>query len=152
MILIDKTNIRALDNECEIFAKYLIGKSPNSYVKEKYYEAHKVGTLARIQELSKFDNYLVNLARKHILFVSIIDSYACILYKKSLLRKKLILLLSIMESCYPTYVYFNDITYATKTFTYIRMIYNVIFFILKFLCSTVFIMVTYTALKLSRKI
>jgi hypothetical protein len=82
--------------ECRIFFRYLCGEDPTSYISAKYSAAHrKVSIYA---SAPGFDDSLVRFAIRGPVFTRIADSYASLFAKRSTLRRKLILLLAILES------------------------------------------------------
>ena len=97
-----------LDAECSLFADYLIRKSPNAYVLEKYREAHKTSEAFRELVLDPFDAFLLSISRWHPLGLRIVDSYASWFFRRSVVRKKMVLLLAILECCPPTYSFFDS--------------------------------------------
>ncbi|HEX6309661.1 MAG TPA: hypothetical protein VFZ69_15910 [Longimicrobiales bacterium] len=89
-----------LERECRIFATYLVGCPPTPYVIAKYADAHQVGTAYR--NGSRFDRLLVRAAGTNRLATKLADSYASVLAPTSLLRRKLILLLAVLETSAPS--------------------------------------------------
>ncbi len=85
-----------LARECDAFARYLIGAVPAEYVARKYREAHAVS--GRFAARGRFDALLVRVAARGPVRAAIADAYACLLARRSALRKKLILLAAILES------------------------------------------------------
>jgi hypothetical protein len=91
----------SLTQECLVFCRYLSGVSPDNYVLNKYNEANKINSEMYRNQKTYFEEILITLARIHPLFTQLVDTYAVFLCKNSLLRKKLVLLLAILESCPP---------------------------------------------------
>jgi hypothetical protein len=85
-----------LEEECRVFTRYLLGSVPHDYVLGKYVEAHKV-TTAFVSK-TRFDSFLMRTAVRHPLLVKLADSYSRIAAPRSVLRKKLVLLLAILET------------------------------------------------------
>ncbi|MGH9795350.1 MAG: NAD-dependent epimerase/dehydratase family protein [Candidatus Acidiferrales bacterium] len=85
-----------LARECDAFARYLIGAGPAEYVARKYREAHAVS--GRLAARGRFDALLVRVAARGPVRAAVADAYACLLARRSALRKKLILLAAILES------------------------------------------------------
>jgi hypothetical protein len=90
----------ALEEECRVFAEYLLGCVPPSYAVQKYADAHVVSPI--FSKGSRFDFFLVRIARTHRTVTTIADAYARIFVPTGLLRKKLVLLLAILETCPPS--------------------------------------------------
>jgi len=101
-----------LDRECSVFCRYLIGQKPDDYVKRKYWEAHRDHTLSGSGLSNRFDSLLVKIAGISPWTTKPIDVYARVFQPHSLVRKKLILLLAILESCAPTYEYLDIVDSA----------------------------------------
>ena len=96
-----------LERECRIFTKYLISQSPNDYVIDKYYEANIKSAELSHAPADRFQRILLSIAVKSFFMTSFVDSYASIFLKDSLFRKKLILLLAILENSPPFYAKFD---------------------------------------------
>jgi hypothetical protein len=98
-----------LDRECVAFSQYLIKQKPNSYVLDKYCEAHATSAFLRCSgATSPFDRLLLRLAAGNRVLAKLVDAYTCIFFKSSTVRRKWILLLAILESCAPTYHCFDS--------------------------------------------
>jgi hypothetical protein len=89
----------ALARECEVFSRYLLGAAPNDYVRGKYLDAHERDP--NYSAHSRFGRVLLGFAARGPGCARLADSYACLLARKSTLRKKLILLAAIFETCAP---------------------------------------------------
>ena len=100
---------RTLDRECAVFCRYLIGEEPNDYVKGKYREAHRSPSWARSGHSDPSDHFLVKFARMSPRSTKVIDAYARVFRPAMLVRKKLVLLLAILESCAPTHAYLDAV-------------------------------------------
>ena len=127
-----KPNIdaHALSKECELFTCYLINQNPNEYIKEKYCEAHAYLNICGNRESYLFDNYLADVSRKSIFRVQIVDAYSRILFRKSIVRKKLILLMAILESCHPSHLYFDHPDFSYRAISYLKIFQEGFSFIL----------------------
>ena len=91
-----------LDQEGRVFCNYLIGQDPSVYMLTKYREGHAAHGLERAADANSFDRLLVRMARKGPRFARLTDTYTSLFYGTSVLRKKLILLLAILECSAPT--------------------------------------------------
>lgn len=100
---------KALNRECAIFCRYLIGEEPNEYVRRKYLEAHGSRSFAGVEQPNPPERFLVEVARIGPWSTRLIDAYTRIFRPFSLVRKKLVLLLAILESCAPTHLYLDSI-------------------------------------------
>jgi len=115
---------RNLSRECEVFTSYLIKLVPNSYVIDKYRDAHLVTDL-RLQHSERgFDKLLVSMASIHPFLTRMVDSYARIVCPATLARKKLILLMAILETCAPTHEKFDLWRQTRKGIAYMRIFEN----------------------------
>jgi hypothetical protein len=90
-----------LERECRSYARYLIGQAPNQYVIDKYLDFHqKFGARQRIQ---RFDLFLLRVSARGPFCARLADSYASIWRKDSVLRKKVVLTLALLECAPPTF-------------------------------------------------
>lgn len=97
----------ALVQECLVFTRHLIGESPVKYVIEKYRNAHRMSEGLYLQVSDDFDEFLLRFARLHPMAMRMVDAYTAILLRKSVVRRKAILLLAILESCAPSHVNYD---------------------------------------------
>lgn len=88
-----------LERECRVFTRYLAGREPTPYVIAKYRAAHAAVDAYGVQ--SAFDGRLVAGARLHPVFAWLVDAAARFTAPRGLLRKKLVLLLAILETAPP---------------------------------------------------
>jgi hypothetical protein len=102
-------DFKALDRECSVFCRYLIGQAPNDYVKKKYREAHRSRSFARHNPSIPSDDFLVKIARISPWSTRFIDVYSSFFQRTSLVRKKLVLLLAILESAEPSHHYLESV-------------------------------------------
>jgi hypothetical protein len=86
-----------LARECDVFCRYLLERPCDPYVLEKYALAHRV--TPHYAGGTRFDALLLRLAAAGPFGTHVADSYACLLARSSVLRRKLILLAAILESC-----------------------------------------------------
>ena len=90
-----------LERECRSYAQYLTGQTPNQYVIDKYLDFHqKFGAHQRIQ---RFDLFLLRISARGPFCARLADSYASIWRKDSVLRKKVVLTLALLECTPPTF-------------------------------------------------
>ena len=119
----------ALDRECSIFCRYLIGQEPNDYVRRKYRDGHRSLSWSRCATNSS-DDLLVSIARIGTPASFVIDAYARIFRPASLVRKKLILLLAILESCAPSHLYLDSIDSNSLPMFAVKLILRLASFVL----------------------
>lgn len=84
-----------LDAECETFCRYLAGTAPGEYVKRKYREAHAPGRHGPRREAW---DPLTAVARRGPGMARLVDAWSVVLARDGTLRRKLVLLLAILES------------------------------------------------------
>ena len=92
----------ALERECEVFARYLTGADASDYLRRKYREAHAVGVLGAGD--SAFDRVLVTVARRGPWYTRFADTHARVFANGGLLRRKLVLVLALVECSAPARV------------------------------------------------
>jgi hypothetical protein len=92
---------QVLASECCVFTQYLLGCAAPPYTIRKYDNAHQVSPV--FSSGNRFDRFLVRVAGTHPVLTRVADSYARMLAPQALLRKKLILLLAILETSPPTH-------------------------------------------------
>lgn len=97
----------ALDDECSGYCRYLTGRRATDYVASKYAAAH----VHRRRELTAaprtFDRLLWRLSTQGVWATRLADGYARFMAPSGVLRKKLVLLLAILE-CSPPFYEFVD--------------------------------------------
>ncbi|NNE43307.1 MAG: hypothetical protein HKN12_03790, partial [Gemmatimonadetes bacterium] len=84
-----------LEAECRAFVRYLIGEEPSAYVIEKYRAAHQPGVMGPAVEA---DDPLTAIARRGPGLARLVDSWAVFFARGGTLRRKLILLVAILEN------------------------------------------------------
>ncbi len=89
---------RPLFTECQIFCEYLVQQSPDTDIIQKYQSAHHSGNISLPKIAHPFEGWLLVIARTHPFLTRLADSYSRFLFPCSILRKKLVLLLAILES------------------------------------------------------
>ncbi len=143
MLMIVKTkdnnhvHIKKLISECTVFCTYLMNQKPNNYIVEKYQEGHIAGNRNHNFNSTNFDKLLVKIAKTNSFFTRLADIYTHLFYKRSVLQKKLMLLLAVLESCAPTYYYFDSVNTYGKTMLYIKIFQKGLFSIFILLLSMI---------------
>lgn len=87
----------ALERECEVFVRYLSGAAPSDYVRERYAAAHAAGVVDPPGGATKFDAFVVVLARAGVFVTRALDAHSRVFANGSLLRRKLVLVLALLE-------------------------------------------------------
>ncbi len=124
-----------LEEECELFSRYLIGEKPTSYVLEKYVDAHK--NILGAVHVTSFDSLLLEIATFHPVATATVDSYAAVFCSRAIFRQKVVVLLSILESSSPSYLHFESPDPSSKAVLVIKMLAKVAFFGVRLLVSMV---------------
>jgi len=109
----------SLGRECDVFCCYLTGQPATSFLMEKYVAAHARD--ARYQQQTGFDRVLLQMACIHPALAQLADSYASVCARTSLLRKKLVLLVAILESSAPAHGFTQQITDTPAASVILRM-------------------------------
>ena len=94
-----KTTEDPLVLECALLGVYLVGRPPGEYVTRKYVEAHHRLTPRLGCETSR--DPVLALARRGIVAAGLVDAYTRVFRRDSIFRRKLILLVAILE-CTPS--------------------------------------------------
>lgn len=128
----------ALDRECAVFCRYLIGQEPNEYVKEKYRAAHQAGPLRHAGEC-RSEAFLVKVAGIGSWSTKIIDAYTRVFRPFSMVRKKLVLLLAILESCAPTHAYLDAVDADPVPLLVLRFVNRCVIFALAVMVGVLFV-------------
>jgi nucleoside-diphosphate-sugar epimerase len=92
------TSHTRLEKECKVFSRYLLGRSGNEYVLRKYVEANRVRGLVESAGEDRLGTGLLRVASISPFLTRLTDSFAAIFARRSILRKKLVLLIAILES------------------------------------------------------
>lgn len=103
-----------LARECRRFAQHLIGLEPTAYQISKYADFHRVRPIG---PRCAFDGALYALTRSGLGLV-LADAYTGTLYRKSLVRTKLMLSVAILECSPPSFVVLDR---PDSGFVYFRM-------------------------------
>lgn len=121
---------RTLDDECRAFTHYLIRQSPTDYVLHKYQAAHRIGLPLDPGLGSRFERFLVAFSLLHPLATRLVDVYTSVFQRGTLVRRKWVLLLAVVETCFPTFAYFDAPDTRSATAFYLRAAWNVLAFCL----------------------
>jgi nucleoside-diphosphate-sugar epimerase len=89
----------ALDRECQVFTRHLIGVAADAFVLAAYRDA--VGRLPALQPKTAFDDLLLSWARRGGWWTRVADAYAALFARDSALRRRLVMALAILETRAP---------------------------------------------------
>ena len=95
-----------LERESRAFSRFLTGGLPNEYVTNTYVRAHMLQPTYNMG--SPFELWCVAFARRGPLFTRLADAYAVFFAGTSLLRRKLVLMYAILETCSPSHRLFDE--------------------------------------------
>lgn len=127
---------KSLKHECIRFTEYLINSKSNAYIEKKYIKGHKYNRIEN--NIGRFDTFLIKLTNKNTFMVRLADIYTTVFYRKSVFRKKLILLLAILESCSTTYSKIDSLNTDSKVSLFIKTLQKtLVFLVLLFVSSIV---------------
>ena len=119
-------SMESLKQECIRFTKYLINCKPNAYIEKKYLEGHNVSNIDN--DIDLFDAFLINAANRNSFIIKLADIYTSVFYRKAALRKKLILLLAILESYSTTYSKIDSVCDDSKLSLFIKIVQKTLVF------------------------
>ena len=88
----------ALFIECQTFCEYLVQQKPDAYITQKYQQAHHSGNIPLPKTEQLIERWLLIVARIHPFMTRLADLYSRFAFSSAILRKKLILLVAILES------------------------------------------------------
>jgi hypothetical protein len=88
----------ALAAECEVFTRYLIDRQAPADVVSAYLRAHVVSAVGASGSPRALDHAVMRVARLGPRFARVTDAFAALFVRGGLLRRKLVLLVSILES------------------------------------------------------
>ncbi len=101
-----KVDPTLIEQECHVFTRFLVRAPATPYVRDKYLEAHRLsGTFV---PAAGVDSALVTVARWSPAVTRVADAYARLCAPRGVLRRKLVLLLAILETSPP---FFRAIDY-----------------------------------------
>lgn len=90
----------AVDRECVTFTRHLIGLTPDASVRGAY--AAAIGAVPALAPTPGFDQAMLGIARRGVLAARCSDAYAALFARRSALRKRLVMLLAILETRAPS--------------------------------------------------
>ncbi|MEP6999345.1 MAG: hypothetical protein ABI969_02625 [bacterium] len=99
---IDAAQHDAIVAECWLFARYLADAEPTPYVTECYLRLFSSADLPDQTSGVLIERTLLSFAREGVLALRIADAYARFFRPRSLLRRRLVLMLAILENSAPT--------------------------------------------------
>lgn len=138
-----------LRNECEQLTLYLTGTRSDNYVCEKYMHAHYADNPAiPLGNASAFDRFLISMALINSMVTGLVDSYSKVFCRSALIRKKMVLLLAILESTEPYCSLFDAVTIGSTTAIIFRLFQKASLFMIRLILSTAIFMPLHLLFKL----
>jgi hypothetical protein len=136
----ERTPEDRLSGECHIFCRYLIDQAPNHYVLQKYKDGHRARSLSRNFAPNRFDQTLVRIAAINTFATRIVDTYTRVFFKTAVIRKKLVLLLAILESCAPTHSRLDAAESRARPMLFMSILQKLLFFSVALFFSAIVLM------------
>jgi hypothetical protein len=97
-----------LARECAVFTRHLVGAEPVPYVVRAYAAAHAVRPETFVAT-EPFDVFTVRFAAAAPRFTQAADAWCRLFHDRGALRRKLILLLAILETAPPSYCVLDEV-------------------------------------------
>lgn len=116
----------ALARESRVFARYLLGRPVGEEVLRSYEAAVQGGAAGPHPEPIAFDRLVAALARATPALTRLVDMYSRHFRRTSPVRKRLILMLAILESHAPLYAELDRVDRGGKAVMYARMAFTVL--------------------------
>jgi hypothetical protein len=132
------SEIKELQKECIAFTNYLIDQSPEPYIIQKYLEAHTILQSLRPENASRFDRFLLKLPRRRII-LKVADVYTLHFHAIALLRKKLLLLIALLESHASTSKRFDFPAQNSRFFVLTRTLWNTAGYLILLAAAAIFL-------------
>jgi hypothetical protein len=86
----------AVDRECAVFTRHLLGMEADAYVTSRYRMA--LPAVPALKPVTAWDRALLSVARRNVVAAKCADAYAALFDRSSALRKRLVILLAILET------------------------------------------------------
>jgi nucleoside-diphosphate-sugar epimerase len=83
--------------ECSVYTRYLVNQEPDSYIQRKYAQAFAAGKPLAGACRSRFEFLLARISTIHPIYARAVDGYCKMFLRDSMIRKKMVLLLAILE-------------------------------------------------------
>ena len=127
-----------LGRECRVFTRFLVGGLPDEYITSSYVTAHRVRP--GFYGGTPFDGVLLGLARRAPLGTRLADAHSRIFAPSSLLRRKLVLLLAILETSAPYTAHIDDPGRGPRVFLPLRLAVHGILAVASLLAGTLLLL------------
>ncbi|MAF27112.1 MAG: hypothetical protein QF819_05740 [Gemmatimonadota bacterium] len=110
---------RILEDEGRTLGRYILGEGPAMFILEKYVQAHAAGVVEPPGGADSFDRLVVEVAQGGHGLTRFADSYCALFRRGGLLRRKLSLLVALLESVAPTDAAVDRVTAPGRTRTFL---------------------------------
>jgi hypothetical protein len=107
-----------LERECRIYGRYLIGREPDEYIIEEYIACHEAGRIP--EPADRFERFLLAASLSRPFVTRMADAYASRLLKYGALRKKLVLVLALLECAPATFGSLDEVDGGGLSGTMVR--------------------------------
>jgi hypothetical protein len=114
-------NTSQLERECFTYTRYLIGGVPSQYVLNRYLDFHQKSDAISGAGTDAFEQFLVSVSARGPFWASLADSYASIFRKDSAVRKKLVVVLALLECVAPSFEVIDDVEVRSAVATSISL-------------------------------
>jgi len=125
-------------HECRVFCRYLCGSDPQPYVERKYVEAHE--KVSGLTASTRFDRFLLGFVIRGPLYTKLADSYARFFASASVVRKKLVLLAAILETCPGASRFLGPMDSGNQFLLLLRMFGKGLLFLTSLLLAVIFLL------------
>jgi len=113
-------NTSQLERECFTYTRYLIGGVPSQYVVNRYLDFHQKSDAMSLG-FDAFDQFLVSVSARGAFWASMADSYASVFRRDSVVRKKLVVTLALLECAAPSFEALDDVEVRSPMATSISL-------------------------------
>jgi hypothetical protein len=113
--------VTSLDRESRVFSRYLLGSVADDAILDTYAAAVASGTAGPCPESGAFDRLLTRVARIHPAATRAVDVYARHFCAAAPVRKRLILMLAILESYARPYAVMDTVDGGGRALVYLRI-------------------------------
>lgn len=108
--------------EFSVFGRYLVGRDPGASALAHYERWHAAHGNAEFASAPPIDRVLVAIARIHPIATRIADAYCARLRRASLLRRKLVLVLALIECSSETYTLVEEPRSSSRAGAWARLV------------------------------
>lgn len=129
-------DLAALERECDVFARYLGASAGDPYVKAQYVAAHEAGVV-ELAGTNAFQRRVVSLASSAPWSLRALDVHSRVFANGGLLRRKLVLLLAILETRAPHDAELDTPTAGSHAGLFLRMAWIGLVFVVLLIASTI---------------